>query len=109
LPDPELIAHFDEDAVALAIARIEAHYFAHGLFLPDGVLLANVARLANIPCAIVQGRYDIVCPMRSADELHRAWPQAEYVVVPDAGHSAREPGIARELVAATDRLRARLG
>jgi len=57
----------------------------------------------------VQGRYDIVCPMRSADELHRAWPQAEYVVVPDAGHSAREPGIARELVAATDRLRARLG
>ena len=81
----------------------------HELFLPDGVLLANVARLANIPCAIVQGRYDIVCPMRSADELHRALPQAEYVVVPDAGHSAREPGIARELVAATDRLRTRLG
>ncbi|HEV8553348.1 MAG TPA: prolyl aminopeptidase [Casimicrobiaceae bacterium] len=109
LPDPELIAHFDEDAVALAIARIEAHYFVHELFLPDGVLLANVARLAKIPCAIVQGRYDIVCPIRSADELHRAWPEAEYVVVPDAGHSAREPGIARELIAATDRFRARLG
>ena len=71
LPDPELIAHFDEDAVALAISRIEAHYFVHELFLPDGVLLANVGRLAEIPCAIVQGRYDIVCPTVSADELAR--------------------------------------
>jgi proline iminopeptidase len=108
LPDPELVAHFDEDAIALAIARIEAHYFVHGLFLSEDALLAGVARLRQVPCAIVQGRYDIVCPIRSADDLHRAWPEAEYVVVPDAGHSAREPGIARELVAATDRLRDRL-
>jgi proline iminopeptidase len=108
LPDPELVAHFDEDAVALAIARIEAHYFVHGLFLSEGELLRGVERLRQVPCAIVQGRYDIVCPIRSADDLHQAWPEAEYVVVPDAGHSAREPGIARELVAATDRFRAKL-
>lgn len=108
LPDHELVAHFDEDAVALAIARIEAHYFVHGLFLSEDVLLQGVGRLRRLPCCIVQGRYDIVCPIRSADDLHRAWPEADYVVVPDAGHSAREPGIARELVAATDRLRAKL-
>jgi proline iminopeptidase len=108
LPDPELVAHFDEDAVALAIARIEAHYFVHGLFLSEGELLRGVERLRKVPCAIIQGRYDIVCPIRSADDLHQAWPEAEYVVVPDAGHSAREPGIARELVAATDRFRAKL-
>ena len=108
LPDPELLAHFDEDAVALAIARIEAHYFVNRLFLPDDALLANLARIRDLPCTIVQGRYDAVCPIRSADELHCAWPEAEYIVVPDAGHSAREPGIARELVAATDRFRARL-
>src|SRR5207237_8744682 len=98
-----------EDAVALAIARIEAHYFIHRLFLAEDVLLGRVARLRSIPGCIVQGRYDIVCPIRNADDLHRAWPEAEYIVVPDAGHSAREPGIARELVAATDRFRARLG
>jgi len=108
LPDPDLVAHFDEDAVALAIARIEAHYFAHELFLEPDELLRGVGRLRTLPCTIVQGRYDIVCPIRSADDLHRAWPEAQYVVVPDAGHSAREPGIARELVAATDRFRARL-
>src|SRR6266567_2566414 len=109
LPAPDLVAHFDEDAVALAIARIEAHYFVHGLFLSGDALLEGVTRLRKIPCSIIQGRYDVVCPIRSADDLHRAWPEAEYVVVPDAGHSAREPGIARELVAATDRFRARLG
>ena len=108
LPDPELVAHFDEDAVALAIARIEAHYFVHRVFVTDGGLIAGVTRIRRTPCVIVQGRYDAVCPMLTADELHRSWPEAEYVIVPDAGHSAREPGIARELVAATDRFRARL-
>jgi proline iminopeptidase len=108
LPDPELIAHFDEDAVALAIARIEAHYFVHHIFLPDNALLADVARIRHLPCTIVQGRYDAVCPIRSADDLHCAWPEADYIVVPDAGHSAREPGVARHLVAATNRFRARL-
>jgi proline iminopeptidase len=107
LPDPELIAHFDDDPVALAIARIEAHYFVNRVFLPAS-LLAGIDRIRRIPGVIVQGRYDGVCPIETADELHRAWPEVEYVVVPDAGHSAREPGIARELVAATDRFRARL-
>ena len=108
LPDPELVAHFDEAAVALAIARIEAHYFSHDMFLEENELLANVGPIRHLPCTIVQGRYDVVCPIRSADDLHRAWPEAEYAIVPDAGHSAREPGIARELVAATDRFRRRL-
>jgi proline iminopeptidase len=107
-PDPELVAHFDQDAVALGIARIEAHYFVNNIFLPDNALLDNIDRIRHLPCSIVQGRYDVVCPILSADELHRAWPQAEYVIVADAGHSAREPGVARELVAATDRCRARL-
>lgn len=108
LPDPELVAHFEEDGVALAIARIEAHYFVNNIFLPDNALLADIARIRHIPCTIVQGRYDAVCPILSADDLHRAWPEAEYVIVDDAGHSAREPGIARELVAATNRFRALL-
>jgi len=108
LPDPELVAHFDEDAVALAIARIEAHYFTNHIFLPDNALLAGIERIRHVPCTIVQGRYDAVCPIVSADDLHRAWPEAEYVIVPDAGHSAREPGVARALVAATNRFRGRL-
>ena len=108
LPDPDLMSHFDEDAVALAIARIEAHYFMHNLFLAENSLLANIERIRHLRCAIVQGRYDAVCPILSAEDLHRAWPEAEYIIVPDAGHSAREPGIARELVAATDRFRSLL-
>lgn len=107
-PDPELVAHFDEDAVALGIARIEAHYFVNRIFLPDNALLDNVERIRHLPCTIVQGRYDAVCPIISADDLHRAWPEAEYVIAPDAGHAAWEPGIARALVTATDRFRDRL-
>jgi len=84
------------------LSRIEAHYFVNNIFLPDNSLLANVDRIRGIPAIIVQGRYDAVCPIVSADELARAWPEARYVIVPDAGHSAFEPGIARELVAACD-------
>lgn len=108
LPDRDLIAHFDEDSVALAIARIESHYFVNDIFMPENALLDGLSRIRHLPCVVVQGRYDAVCPILSADDLHRAWPEVEYVVVPDAGHSAREPGIARELVAATNRFRARL-
>ena len=89
---------------AAAFARIEAHYFVNRGFLdPDDQLLRDVDRIRHIPAVIVQGRYDVVCPMRSAWDLHRAWPEALLRVVPDAGHSAFEPGIARELVAATNR------
>jgi proline iminopeptidase len=103
LPNPERVSAFDDDRTALSLSRIEAHYFVNNIFLPDNSLLANVDRIRSIPAIIVQGRYDAVCPIVSADELARAWPEARYVVVPDAGHSAFEPGIARELVAACDR------
>ena len=106
LPNPDTVAYFSGDHVALGLARIEAHYFSHRVFLPDGALLENVHRLRNIPAVIVQGRYDMVCPTLTADDLHRAWPEAEYIVVPDAGHSAWEPGIRAQLVAATERFKA---
>jgi len=108
IPRAEALARHDDDAAALAIARIEAHYFVHDGFLADGALLAGVARIRHLPCTIVQGRYDVICPPVTADALARAWPEAEYVVVPDAGHSVREPGITRELVHAVDRMQARL-
>lgn len=107
LPSPETVAYFSGDTVALGLARIEAHYFSHGIFLPEGALLSRVNRLRHLPCVIVQGRYDAVCPIATADELHRAWPEAEYIVVPDAGHSAWEPGICAELVCATERFKSR--
>lgn len=93
-----------EDEFALAFARIECHYFVHGGFFEhDDQLLRHVDRIRRIPAVIVQGRYDVVCPMRSAWDLHRAWPEADLRVVQDAGHSAFEPGIAHELIEATDR------
>jgi proline iminopeptidase len=102
--NPRYVAKFDQPEYAAAFARIEAHYFVHGGFLDsDDQLLRDVARIRHIPAVIVQGRYDVVCPLRSAWDLHRAWPEAELTIVPDAGHSAFEPGITRALVAATDR------
>jgi proline iminopeptidase len=108
LPIADPLGRFDGDAAALAIARIEAHYFVNQGFLAPNQLQDGVAKIRHIPCAIVQGRYDIVCPTVTADALARAWPEAEYVVVPDAGHSVREPGITRELVAAVKRMQARV-
>jgi len=107
LPSPETVAYFAGDVVSLGLARIEAHYFSHDIFLPVNSLLDNVHRLRGIPCVIVQGRYDAVCPIISADDLHQAWPEAQYVVVPDAGHSAWEPGICAELVKATEKMKTR--
>ncbi|NII71557.1 proline iminopeptidase [Dyella sp. SG562] len=104
--DPAHIESSGEDEFALAFARIECHYFVHGGFFEhDDQLLRNVERIRKIPAVIVQGRYDVVCPMRSAWDLHRAWPEADLRVVADAGHSALEPGIAHELLEATDRFR----
>jgi proline iminopeptidase len=100
------IAASTGDEFALAFAGIENHYFVnHGFFDHDDQLLRNAHRLHGIPAVIVQGRYDVVCPLRSAWDLHRAWPQAKLEVVPDAGHSAFEPGIADALVRATDGFR----
>ncbi len=95
-------------AAVLAIARIEAHYFVHRAFLDDDQLLRDIARIRHLPCTIVQGRYDVVCPPVTADALARAWPEAELVIVADAGHAVREPGITRELVAAVERMRGRV-
>ena len=108
LPNAALVADFASDRVALGLARIEAHYFRHDIFLPENFLLDHISRLRAIPGVIVQGRYDIVCPAVSADDLHRAWPEAEYTVVDDAGHSAFEPGIRSRLVAATEQFKSRV-
>lgn len=107
LPNPDTVAYFASDVVALGLARMEAHYFTHGIFLPENSLLDNVGKLRHEPAVIVQGRYDAVCPIVSADDLHCAWPEADYIVVPDAGHSAWEPGICAELVKATENFKSR--
>ena len=95
---------FGAPEFALALARIEAHYFVNrGFFEHENQLLDGVERLRGIPGVIVHGRYDVVCPIDTAFELHKRWPEADFRIVPDAGHSAYEPGITSELVAATDR------
>ncbi len=103
MPSEDAMKHFGDDSVALGLARIEAHYFAHDIFLPRDSLLENVGRIRHLPCVIVQGRYDMVCPAVSAFDLKASWPEAELIVVPDAGHSAWEPGIRARLVAAVAR------
>ena len=104
LPDASFAGHYEEDEFALAFARIEAHYFANRGFLEEeGQLLRDAGKIRHIPGVIVQGRYDVVCPIESAWALHRAWPEADFVISPDAGHSAWEPPNTRALVAATDK------
>jgi len=105
LPSPDTITTFAQDRTALGLARIEAHYFAHDLFLPQGGLLAHMHRLRNIPAEIVQGRYDMICPATTAFDLARSWQGARMTIIPDAGHSALEPGVRRALVAAVERFR----
>jgi proline iminopeptidase len=103
--NPAYVAKFDNPDYAAAFARIEAHYFVNRGFMDsDDQLLRDVELIRHIPAVIVQGRYDVVCPVRSAWDLHRAWPEVELRIVPDAGHSAFEATITRELVAATDRM-----
>ncbi len=104
--DQTLVDHFGEAQMALALARIECHYFMNNAFFDtDNYLIENVDKVRHIPTVIVQGRYDVVCPMMSAWELHRAWPEADLQITPDAGHSATEPGNIAALVEATDRFR----
>jgi len=90
---------------ALALARIEAHYFENGMFVTDNQVLDALERITHLPAVIVQGRYDMICPTKTAVELNRAWERSEIVIVPDAGHSAMEPGIKSALVAATERFK----
>ena len=103
LPEPEVSNAFYDDDYALAFARIENHYFVHGGWLEDGQLIRDAGRLRDIPAVIVQGRYDIACPAVTAWDLHKAWPEAEFVMVEGAGHAFSQPGILHHLIMATDR------
>lgn len=102
LPDAANKAKHEADHYALAFARIENHYFVHGAWLEEGQLIRDAHKLAGIPGVIVQGRYDVATPAKTAWDLHQAWPQAEFRLVADAGHAFNEPGILAELLAATD-------
>ncbi|MGC4090349.1 MAG: alpha/beta hydrolase [Polyangiaceae bacterium] len=103
LPDEDYIRSCAGDDFSLAFARIESHYFVNGGFLSrENQLIEDVGKIRHLPAVIVQGRYDVVCPMQSAWELSKAWPEARLALVPDAGHSAYEPGIVHELISATD-------
>ena len=104
VPSQERIDSFSADAFAIAFARIECHYFVNrGFFDRDDQLIANAGKIKGIPGVIVQGRYDVVTPMKTAFDLHRAWPEAEFMLIGDAGHAASEPGIIDALVRATDK------
>lgn len=103
LPDAANKAKHAGDDYALAFARIENHYFVHGGWLEDGQLIRDAHKLAGIPGVIVQGRYDMATPAKTAWDLHRAWPEADFTLVDDAGHAFNEPGILSVLLAATDR------
>lgn len=105
LPSPETVTGFSQDRTALGLARIEAHYFANELFLPAKGLLSRMNRITDIPAEIIQGRYDMICPPVSAFDLAEHWRNARLTIVPDAGHSALEPGIRRALIAAVERFR----
>jgi proline iminopeptidase len=101
--DPGFVERFSGDEFADAFARIECHYFInHGFFSEDGWILKNINKIRHIPAWIVQGRYDVVCPATSAYELHELWPESNLHIIPDAGHSASEPGIRSKLIEATD-------
>jgi proline iminopeptidase len=100
LPRKEIVDHFSDPYTALALARIECHYFVNDSFLEPNQLLRDAHRLASIPGIIVHGRYDVVCPVENAWELHQVWPGSELRIIPDAGHSAAEPGITDALLRA---------
>jgi proline iminopeptidase len=101
LPDPEN-DHFGDPHFALAFARIENHYFVHKGWLEEDQLIRDAAKLRGIPGTIVQGRYDMACPVRTAWDLHKAWPDADFHLIENAGHAYSEPGILDRLVRSTD-------
>ena len=104
-PNADAAERAGSEYVALSLARLEAHYFVNRVFLPEGALLAGLARIRHIPAAIVQGRYDVVCPPATALRLAQAWPQAHYELVEAAGHSLWEPGILEALLRQLERFR----
>lgn len=107
LPNEALVANFGSDRMALGLSRIEAHYFVNDIFLPPNFLIDNIGKIRHIPTTIIQGRYDAVCPIVSADDLVRVFPEADYHIINDAGHSAFEPGIRAKLVETMEKLKTR--
>ena len=95
----------ESELTSLALARIEVHYFVNHMFLTNDYFISHLEAIRNVPAVIIQGRYDMVCPITTADELYMAWPEAEYHIIPDAGHSAMEPSIRSALVAATEKFK----
>ncbi len=105
-PDPQREANFGKDEYALAFARIECHYFINrGFFDTDDRIIRDLYKIEHIPTVLIQGRYDMCTPVRTAWDIHKAWPKADFRLVGDAGHAGSEPGIVHELVTATDRFR----
>ncbi len=102
IPNYETITTEEQKSHATAIARIEAHYFKHGVIAPEDSLLNDIDKIRAIPATIIQGRYDIICPIHTANKLHNAWPEADYIVVPDGGHAALDPAIRSRLIEATE-------
>ncbi len=107
-PSEAVVEHFGNPYTALSLARIECHYFVNDSFLEPNQILRDADRLKGIPGVIVHGRYDVVCPVENAWQLHRHWPEAQLKVIPDAGHSASEPGTVNALIQATDDFAERL-
>lgn len=108
VPSTGLVGHFNEPHVALALARIESHYFVNDSFIQDNQIINQAHTISHIPTVIVHGRYDMVCPVNQAQELYNALPNAELHIVRDAGHSAMEPGITDNLIKATNQFALRL-
>jgi len=102
LPRPDVADAFTSDAVAIGVGRLEAHYFTNNAFLKPNQLLDEIGKIKHIPGFIVHGRYDMICPIKYAFDLHKVWPESKMVIIDDAGHSAYEPGIAEALVGATE-------
>lgn len=101
---PSVVSHFSNPHTALSVALIECHYFVNNAFLRPNQLLEDIDKIRHIPSHIVQGRYDVICPMESAWELHKSWPEANFTIIPDAGHAASEQGITNKLVSIMDEL-----
>lgn len=104
---PHPIETENDHAFALAISRIECHFFRNDVIPPEQSLLRQIDRIRHIPTTIIHGRYDVICPLQAGYKLHQAWPEAEFVIVPDGGHSAFDPPIRTELIKATEKAKTR--
>ena len=105
-PDSESYLRFTADQMSVSLARIECHYFLNNCwFRNDNQLIEDVAKIRHIPAVIIHGRYDVVCPVKNAYDLHRAWPEAELQIIPDAGYAFNEPGIQEALLSAVEKFK----